>query len=45
MQMFEAAELDDAKAKSLWCAILTPVTKPSSTEVHYAGQHLALHKA
>ncbi len=39
--MFEAAELDNAKAKSLWCAKLTAVTKPSSIETHNAGQRLA----
>lgn len=41
MQMFETAELDNVKAKNLWCATLTAVTKPSSIERHNAGQRLA----
>lgn len=42
--MFVAVELN-AIAKSLWCAILTAVTKPSSIETHNAGQRLDFRNA
>jgi len=45
MQMFEAAELENAKEKKLWCAILTAATKPSSIEMHKAEQHLSFYNA